>query len=840
MSQTTQNASDYDSSSIQHLEGVEGIRRRPEMYIGFTDIRGVHHLVYELVANSIDEVVNGFASLISVKINTDNSCTVQDDGRGIPVSNMPEMGNRSALEVVFTEIHAGGKFDRKSGYQVGTGGLHGVGIKAVNACSEWVEAEIRRDGHVWVMEFAKGQMSRPLEKIGTTDQRGTKISFKPDSTIFTELEFNYDAIFRAVQDAAFLNPGVRIQLMDERTGKGEDFLYENGLIAFVNYLNRTETPLFPDVLYIEGKQSIEGLDGDGGIGVAVALQYSDGYSENIRCYCNGIYNSEGGTHLSGFRSALTRAVNSYGKKENIFKDFNPAGEDFREGLTAIVTVRHPDPKFEAQTKIRLVNPDAEGVVSSVVHDSLTKFLEENPGIAKKICQKALLAAEAREAARKQREMVRRKGALSGGGLPGKLRDCRSRELDITELYLVEGDSAGGTADTGRDSNIQAILPLRGKILNVEKAQLIKILDSEQISNIFKAVGLVPGAEEIDITKRRYGKIILMTDADVDGSHIRTLLLTFIFRHLKELIKNGCIYIAQPPLFRVTQKGKSRYVQSNDQMMNELIELGLNESVLVFKADGVRVETEQLRRLSNLITSIEKPLEMLERRGLTLKTLLSHSPADQEQLPRFRVFLNTEQFWFMTKVEMEHFLTEEQARRGVPFHHQSDLKAVVAPAADGKTPELPVEPVDKNAITVQTVDLHEVRPINETLRQLKGWGVNAIDLIPAPTRQGEAVYPFIIDHDGHETKLTNLRDLPNSLRKLGEKGMTITRFKGLGEMDKDELWTTSMDPKTRTLIQITMTDAAAAEEIFRVLMGDHVEPRREFIEQHALDVKELDI
>ncbi|MFG0296005.1 MAG: ATP-binding protein [Maioricimonas sp. JB045] len=437
MSNETPNQPDsgYSEAQIRALEGIEGIRLRPDMYIGGTDLHGLHHLVYELVANSVDEAVNGYATTISVTIHGDGSCTVIDDGRGIPVGPMPDMENRSALEVVFTEIHAGGKFDRKSGYTVGTGGLHGVGITAVNACSEWLEAEVRRQGHVWTLEFREGTVETPLKKGGATDQTGTKITFKPDGTIFQTTNFSYDGLHKTLQDAAFLNAGLRIRIADERTGQSDEFHYENGLVAFVQHLNRTETAIFPNVVHVSGDS-----EGDAGpVGVEVALQYNDGFSENIRCYCNGIYNSEGGTHLSGFRSALTRVLNNYGRKENIFKDIQPQGEDFREGLAAIITVRHPDPKFEAQTKIKLVNSEVAGIVESVVAEGLAKFLEENPSVAKLICNKGLRAAEAREAARKARDLARDKSKVTSGGLPYKLRDCRNHVLEVSELFLVEGD-----------------------------------------------------------------------------------------------------------------------------------------------------------------------------------------------------------------------------------------------------------------------------------------------------------------------------------------------------------------------------------------------------------------
>jgi DNA gyrase subunit B len=823
---------DYTENNIRHLEGIEGIRMRPAMYIGGTDAVGLHHLVYEVIDNSIDEYVNKHATTITERINSDGSITCIDDGRGIPVGPMPQLNNRSALEVVFTEIHAGGKFDRSSGYKTGTGGLHGIGITAVNACSEWLEAEVRRGGHVWTMEFAEGVMTSELKKLGTTDQTGTKISFKPDPKIFPDVSFHYETLHRRLQDAAFLNAGLRCKITDERTNQSDEFRYDNGLVEFVQYLNRSETPVHGDVIYVEG------MGGDGNdVEVRVALQYHTGFSETVRCYGNGVYNPDGGVHLSGLRTAVTRTLNNYGKRENLFKDFTPGGEDFREGLSAIVAVRLPDPQFEGQTKVRLLNTDVEGIVNSIVGEGLARYLEEHPDTAKVILDKAIRAAEAREAAKKAREMVRRKGALTTGGLPEKLRDCRSRELDITELYLVEGDSAGGSADTGRDSNTQAILPLRGKILNVEKAQLVKVLDNAEISNIFKAIGIPPQAESEDISKRRYGRLILMTDADVDGSHIRTLLLTFFFRHMRELIKQGCVHIAQPPLYRVLKrggKGKPRYVQTHDQMQKELIGLGREGRSLVVKADGAVFDGENFDRLIDLLAQIEEPLQTLERRGIDLRYLATHHLTPEGLLPRYRIFVGRDVHFLSDKADRDAFLVAEEERRGRELKVADDLGAKSEGLQTAEEAEV------EGSEALQVTDLHEIRTINDVLERLKrDYGITVHDLLPAGNRNGEPYYPFVVKGD-EETQLSSLRELVFTLSKLGEKGLQLTRFKGLGEMDSDELWTTSMDPESRSLLQVTMDDAAAADEIFRVLMGDSVEPRREFIEKHALEVRDLDV
>ncbi|MCA8995959.1 MAG: DNA gyrase subunit B [Planctomycetaceae bacterium] len=842
-------SADYGSETIQHLEGIEGIRHRPAMYIGGTDLAGLHHLVYEVTDNVLDEFSNGFATVLNVEIHGDGSITITDDGRGIPVDKMKDE-DRSALEVVFTEIHAGGKFDRKA-YAVGTGGLHGVGITAVNACSEFLEVEVSRQGHVWRMEFAEGRVTTPLTKGPATEQTGTKITFKPDPKIFPNTTFNYDTLHKRLQDCAFLNAGIRIKIHDERSGQSDTFHYEDGLAEFVKWINRTENPLHPEVIRVTGSQETVEVD--------VALQWNDGYSESVRCFANGISNSEGGTHLSGFKTALTRTLNNYGKKQNIFKDLNPAGDDFREGLTAIITVRIPNPQFESQTKIKLTNAEVEGAVNSVVGESLAKYLEENPSVGKVLCQKGLRAAEAREAARKARDMARSQNKVSGGGLPEKLRDCRNHNLDVSELYLVEGDSAGGSADTGRDSATQAILPLRGKILNVEKAQLVKVLANTEVTALFKAIGITPMAEETDIAKRRYGKIILMTDADVDGSHIRTLLLTFIFRHMRELVRGGHVYIAQPPLYRVLSKGKRnqkpRYVQTHEEMMRELLELGLGTSNLKIqpRANLVRgnegqttpereITGDELRQLAETLSVLEEPLEALERRGLSLKRLAAEQASPEGLLPRFRAFSAGQESWFTTRDELEAFVASQDAATGANVKVSStDLPESAAEKKAGDDEEVQDQPAEVVVETISTAELFEVRTINQVIKELQEkFQLSLNDLIPSPPKNAELVYPYELHGQDNVRRLQSLRELVPTIRDLGAKGLMYTRFKGLGEMNPDELFETAMDPDTRLLLQVTLEDAAAAEEIFRVLMGDHVEPRREFIEKHALDVKDLDV
>jgi DNA gyrase subunit B len=836
---------EYGAEQILALKGLEGIRMRPAMYIGETDSRGLHHLVFEIVDNSIDEFVAGHGTLITVQINVDGSVTCSDDGRGIPVGPMPDMDNKSAVEVVLTSLHAGGKFGREGGYKKGTGGLHGVGIKAVNALSEWLVVESRREGHVWRMEFARGEITSPLARMGATQSTGTKMAFKPDATIFQDPHFSYDVLHRRLQELAFLNKGVKVHLVDERTAQKDQFCSQGGLTEFVTWLNRTETPYFPEVILINGT--------DQEIAVNIALQYNDGYNENVRCFANNIPNPDGGTHLSGFRAGLTRALNFYGKKSGLFKDLEPTGDDFREGLTAVLAVNIPYPQFQSQNKTKLLNVEVEGIVASIAYDVLMQYLEEHPALAKRVCQKAMTAAEAREAARKSREMVRRKGALTSAGLPEKLRDCRTHDLESSELFLVEGDSAGGSADTGRDSSTQAILPLRGKILNVEKAQLVKVLENEEIAAIFKAIGVTPGGELEDAEKRRYGKIILMTDADVDGSHIRTLLLTFMFRHMRALVEKGCIYIAQPPLYRVVQKKQTRYVQTAAEMSRELIDLGLDGSSLKF-SDGVVLEGESLHKVVDLIGGLEEPLEALERRGIDLKHI-SQRQTERGLLPRYRVFLGRQQHWFADKAELDKFVEEQETKLGheLVIDDESLGTGAGKPASDAAAAKGAAPPHDhagqngngephKNGHepTLQVVDLHEIRAINQALTQLSGYGIKIHDLFSAGTKDGAPIYPFSVLSDGQQIPLSSLRELLVELRKLGEQGLKLTRFKGLGEMNSEELGETAMDPKSRTLLQVTMQDAAAADEIFRVLMGDHVEPRREFIEKHALDVKELDV
>jgi DNA gyrase subunit B len=818
---TDGDGSEYGAEDIQSLKGGEHIRKRPSMYIGNTSTRGLHHLVYETVDNSIDEVMAGFAKEIHVTINPDGSCTVSDDGRGIPVAPHPDFGV-STLEVVMTNVNTGGKFG-KTVYKT-SGGLHGVGIKAVNFLSEWCEVEVRRDGAVYQQEFERGVPQAPVARIGKATGTGTKTTFKPDPEIFAgNIQFDYSTLHRRLQELAFLNKGAKIVFKDERTGDGETFQYERGLLAYVEHLNRTTEAAHHDVVYVVGEGE--------GVQVELAMQYTTEYSENIHSFVNNINTIDGGTHLSGFRTALTRTLNAYGKKENIFKDLTPSGDDFREGLTAVVAVRVPNPHFEAQTKGKLNNPEVEGIVNSIVGDYLTKYLEENPKIAKMIVLKAMLAAEAREAARKAKQLLRdRKGALGGHGLPGKLRDCSSKDVARCELYLVEGDSAGGSAEGGRLREYQAILPLRGKIINAYKSREDKVLANEEVRSMIAAIGIGLG-DDADLSKRRYNKIVIMTDADVDGSHIRTLLLTFFYRQMYKLVEAGHVYVAQPPLFRVKTKKQTYYVQTEEEMRTQLLDYGLQGSVFE-PGDGKQIAGAEMGRLCRTLANLETALTALERRGVSLKQHAARQDPSTGRLPMYHVYLGGKDYWFTSTEERNKFVEQQEQKTG-------DELQVAPIDAPGDTNGAPEKTNGHAAPRVHIVELHEVRTINKELNELKqlGFGIDA--LIPQP-RTGSLEPRYKLRRDDSEIGIDDLRGLLSAVRKAGEKGLHVTRFKGLGEMNAEELRDTTLDPANRTLLQVKMEDAGAAGELFGVLMGDVVEPRREFIEKHALEVRNLDV
>ncbi|WP_337176166.1 DNA topoisomerase (ATP-hydrolyzing) subunit B [Paludisphaera sp.] len=823
----------YTGANIRVLEGIEAVRKRPGMYIGDTSARGLHHLVYEVVDNSIDEAMAGHCRNIAVTLHADGSASIVDDGRGIPVD--AHASGKSTLEIVLTKVHAGGKFDHDT-YKV-SGGLHGVGVTVVNALSEWLEAEVRRDGQVWAQQYEQGVAMGPVKARGPAKSTGTTIRFLPDASIFANIEFSYDVLEKRLRELAFLNRGVRIRLTDERGDepRSDEFFSSEGLAEFVAYLNRAQTPFHQPVL-------LAGRDDERAVEVDVAMQYNDSISEMVVSYCNNINTVEGGSHLTGFRAALTRTLNQYAKAAAPAskKDLTITGEDFKEGLTAIVSVRVPDPQFEGQTKTKLGNSEVEGIVTRVVNEKLAEYLENNPAAAKRIVAKAQLAAEAREAARKARELVRnRKGVLSGGGLPGKLFDCTSRDQDASELFLVEGDSAGGTAEGGRDRMYQAILPLRGKILNVERARLDRVLGNEEVRNIITAVGNGIGEEE-DPSRRRYGKVVMMSDADVDGSHIRTLLMTFFYRQMPQLVAQGHLYVAQPPLYMLSggKKGR-RYVHTEEQMQAILMSAGLADAVLVpagapAPAEGEGPESvpgaiagDRLKALVDLGIAIEGGLRAFGRRNRSLREFLAraHPATDPKADPRAGL--------------LPLYLVEDEHGAETPYWSQEEYEEAHPATAEESAEAEAAGGGDPPSRRVH--EFLEVRALNKNLARLRDdYGLRADTLLAREVTGDEPPPRFILRRDGEEHPLLDLRSLAPTVRKLGEKGIKITRFKGLGEMDAEQLWETTMDPTRRTLLQVRLEDAAAANDLFSTLMGDEVGPRREFIEKHALEAKNLDV
>jgi DNA gyrase subunit B len=819
---------EYRAEDLEHLSDLEHVRERPSMYIADTTARGLHHLVYEVVDNSIDEAMAGYAHEVNVAINVDGSVTVEDDGRGVPVERHEQLSQQlgrdvSTLEGVMTVLKFGGKFS-KGAYQT-SGGLHGVGVTVVNFLSEWCEVEVCRDGHIYHQEYERGVPKADVRRVGQTDRRGTKTTFKPDPQIFPSTKYSYATLVKRLQELAFLNAGVKIIVKDDRSDQRDVFQYDKGLLDFIAHLNRASNPVHEEILHVTGEQE--------GVQVEIALQYSTEYTENVHCYANNITNSEGGTHLIGFRTALTRTLNKYGKKAGLFKDPMPTGDDFREGLTAVISCRIPNPQFEGQTKTKLGNSEVEGIVNSLVGEYLNKFLEENPKPARAICNKGLLAAEARVAARKQKDLIReRKGALAGGGLPGKLRDCSSKEVDKCELYLVEGDSAGGSAEGGRIREYQAILPLRGKIINAYKSREDKVLANAEVRSMIAAVGTGIGPDQ-DLSKRRYGRVVIMTDADVDGSHIRTLLLTFFYRQMYDLIKGGHVYVAQPPLFRVSKGKQNEYVQTEDEMRTKLMDLGLSDAVFD-PGDGRLIEGAEMEKLARMLAAMEEALIALERRGVGLRTHAERQDPVTLKLPVYHVFIGTRDEWFTTREDLDKFVEEQEKEAGGKLNVDVGLAPVVSTNGNaGTNGEVATGP------RLQIVELHEVRTINTLLGDLSEMGFSIDSLVPQE-RTGEEHARYILRRGENESGLEDLRGLPAAIRAAGEKGLKITRFKGLGEMNAEELRETTLDPSNRTLLQVKMEDAGSADELFRVLMGDQVEPRREFIQKHALDVRNLDV
>ena len=813
----------YDSSKIQVLEGLEAVRKRPAMYIGSTGLPGLHHLVYEVVDNSVDEILAGGATTIKVTIKDDMTCCVEDDGRGIPVDLMtgakdPKLRQKSALEVVMTVLHAGGKFD-SGAYKV-SGGLHGVGVSCVNALSEETEVQVKKNGKIYRQLYKRGKAMTKVEEVGTTQEHGTRVTFHADKEIFGEVAFVYETIANRLRELAFLNAGVKIIFTDERgEAKSVTFHYEGGISQFAKYLNTNKTVINPEPIYLT--KTI------GDNYVSFAIQYNEGYSENVFSFVNNINTIEGGTHLTGFRSSLTRLINEYIKSNNLskqHKDVSVGGDDIKEGLTAVLSVKIPHPQFEGQTKTKLGNSEIEGVVRSIVSETLSTFFEENPKTARSICEKCINAAVAREAARKARDLTRRKGAFEGGGLPGKLADCQEKDSAKCEIFLVEGDSAGGSAKQGRDRVFQAILPLRGKILNVEKAPLVKILSSDTVRDLIAAVGTGVGEGEggFDISKLRYHKIILMADADVDGQHISTLLLTFFYRQLRPLIEAGHVYLAQPPLYKV-KKGKSeQYLQTEEQMQQWLMKEGL-ATVTVNNKEGNTIEHEQLRDLLKVLRDIEDVLATLEVKNITLQDFQAFLA--EGRVPVYRIPLQSGGYRY--------------------FFEEAEYQAYADQYVLEKKEELMADGVD-----VQTIDDEGLQPEHQSLfefgkllaceKKLETFGYSFAQY-PKIENEKERITPLFTVVSGKNTALVfSLVELLKAVKDAASSGATIQRYKGLGEMNPEQLWETTMDPAKRKLIQVKINDVADTEHAFTMLMGDKVEPRRDFIQSHALEVKNLDI
>jgi DNA gyrase subunit B len=839
-------ADDYGADKIKVLEGLEAVRKRPAMYIGSTGPQGLHHLVYEIVDNSIDEALAGYCDQVNVRIHLDNSVTVVDNGRGIPV-DLHESG-KSAAEVVLTVLHAGGKFDNNS-YKV-SGGLHGVGVSVVNALSERLDLEIYRNGEVYTQSYERGKPVADLITTGTTKKRGTKITFKPDVQVFETVEFSFDTLAQRLRELAFLNAGVRITLDDEREdGKAHDFHYEGGINQFVTFLNQAKVAVNDEPIYMKGEKD--------GIQVEIALQWNDGYSELMYSFANNINTHEGGTHLSGFRAALTRTINAYTTSNNLSKDLkeNVSGDDIREGLTGVISVKIPQPQFEGQTKTKLGNTEVKGIVETIVNDRLGAFLEENPVVAKRVIQKAIDAARAREAARKARDLVRRKGVLDNSTLPGKLADCQERDPALCEIYIVEGDSAGGSAKQGRDRRFQAILPIRGKILNVEKARFDKMLGSDAIKTMIAALGCGIGVEDFSIEKLRYHRIIIMTDADVDGSHIRTLLLTFFYRQMRQLVDDGYVYIAQPPLFHVKRGKKTSYVKDERELDSLLVQRAV-ENRVVKTASGHELQGQELERHLQQLGTLQKHLLRVERRGLTRDIVLALLAAgvrdattfsDQGKVEALAATLRTESRDVTVQADEEHnAFTLVIADRSAGYVRQTFVGVEFVTAPDYRTLVGSYGVVKDllGAVVIRSLDA-KVDPdadaeADEAEAAAEAPATGSIEdvLVRAQTPAPKA--PAAKPAKDADVRIASMDELLDYFITAGRKGIAIGRYKGLGEMNPEQLWMTTMDPTVRTLLQVKAEDHAEADLMFTTLMGDQVEPRRKFIEDNALDVKNLDI
>ena len=799
----------YNADNIQVLEGLEAVRMRPAMYIGDTFSRGLHHLVYEAVDNSIDEALAGYCTNIEVVIHQNESLSVTDNGRGIPV-DMHKTEKKPALEVVLTTLHAGGKFDKDS-YKV-SGGLHGVGISCVVALSEWFEVEVKREGGIYHMRFEKGKTASKLTTIGKTKTTGTKVTFRPDKTIFKETNiYSYDILAKRLRELAFLNKGISIKLTDEREGKEKEstFLFKGGIISFVEHLSTNKTPLHSKVFFFEKEKD--------NTSVEVAMQYNDTYNETVYSYVNSINTIEGGTHLSGFRSALTRAINNYAKSKNILKEkdgIGISGDDTREGLVAVISLKLQFPQFEGQTKTKLGNSEVDGLVASLTLEALTRFFEENPSVANKIVDKAILAARAREAARKARELTRRKGALDSGGLPGKLADCSEKDPSQCEVYLVEGDSAGGSAKQGRNRAFQAILPLKGKILNVEKSRLDKILSNEEIRTIITALG-AGVSDDFNTEKLRYHKIILMCDADVDGSHIRTLILTLLYRQMPKLIEGGFVYIAQPPLYKVSRGKREEYIQTEKEMNDLILELG-TDGIKLTKIEGKKTYTpSQIKEVLEALVDLESIVERLKRRGVEFMSFMGKYNVKTKKMPRYLVKSGGNEEFVYDDKELAEKTKNDVETQYVEIFESEDLEAIQA-----KLDKFDLFAQDYERKNEEQVLLAKDKKDKVKLKEL---------LKPL----------FSVDTEKDEEMIMSLGDLLGFVRTAAKKGMHIQRYKGLGEMNPQQLWDTTMDPERRTILKVTLEDAVEVDKTFAMLMGDEVEPRRAFIESYAHEVKHLD-
>jgi DNA gyrase subunit B len=790
---------EYDASRIKVLEGLSAVRKRPAMYIGNLSTEGLHHLVYEVVDNSIDESLAGFCDQIDIQIQADNTITVADNGRGIPIDTHEKEGV-PAVEVVMTKLHAGGKFDNQS-YRV-SGGLHGVGVSVVNALSEFLEVEIRKDGKVHQQRYERGETVTPLQTIGTTKRRGTRVTFRPDPLIFKDINFSFEILLNRLRELAFLNKGVRITIEDERKNRRQQFYYEGGIISFVQHLNKNRNAVHPDVIYLAGTRD--------GIAVEIALQYNDTYIEKIFSFANNINTREGGSHLSGFKAGLTRTINQYAAGDTIPKNLKEKleGSDVREGLAAVISVKLAKPQFEGQTKTKLGNSEVKGLVETLIYEHLSSFFEENPPIGRAVLAKVVEAARVREAARRAKDLTRRKSVLGEHSLPGKLADCQERDPARSELFIVEGDSAGGSAKQGRDRKFQAILPLRGKILNVEKARFDKMLENQEICTMFTALGTGVGKDDFDLSKLRYHRVIIMTDADVDGSHIRTLLLTFFYREMEALITNGHLYIAQPPLLRVGYGKQKTYIRDESSFQRFLLERATKDRKVLVEKSGKEFGGDDLLDLLEKMIAYFDVLHSLQKRGYDpdlMKILLRLSSEQQLQADRAS----------MTRLQEE-------------FKKENFEVGDLQENEEYRTFEIQVRAKENGWgwITVgrQLFNMVAFRRALEKRQQLLD-----LDEPPYKVVEGEK-----------ETPLNSKRGLLEYLRQQGEKGLSIQRYKGLGEMNPEQLWETTMSPEKRTLLQVTVEDAVEADTIFTILMGDKVEPRREFIQSNALQVRELDI